>query len=165
LKLPDPLRLKILKALTVTLEEVRPVNGYTHDLLGKVFRGRTRYGKEDPLPMISILEAPIPLDPILSRNTNTDSSGMWELLIQGFIKDDIKHPTDPAHLLMAEVKSVLVKQKKIDRGNNIFGMAGRVVEMFVGQGSVRPSDEASDKGYFWLTLSLRIAEDLENPYS
>ena len=65
---------------------------------------------------------------------------------------------------MAEVKAVLVKNKRAERGNNILGMGGRVVEMTIGQGSVRPSDEASDKGFFWLTLTIRVVENLEEPY-
>ena len=126
--------------------------------------GRIKYGKNDPLPMISILEAPIPLEAIRTAREYEMSSGPWELLIQGFIDDDLDNPSDPAHHLMAEVKAVLVKNKRAERGNNILGMGGRVVEMTIGQGSVRPSDEASDKGFFWLTLTIRVVENLEEPY-
>lgn len=160
----DPFRLKVLKALTTVLQGITPANGYEHDMSKSVFRGRIKYGKNDPLPMISILEAPIPLEVIRTAREYEMSSGPWELLIQGFIDDDLDNPSDPAHHLMAEVKAVLVKNKRADRGNNILGMGGRVVEMTIGQGSVRPSDEASDKGFFWLTLTIRIVENLEEPY-
>ncbi|MEN3144652.1 hypothetical protein ABDF71_21920 [Ochrobactrum sp. WV_118_8] len=162
----DPFRLRVLKALTQTLEEVNLDNGYAHDMRKAVFRGRVRYGPRDPIPMLSILEAPIPLDVIQSRGANPNSSGPWELLIQGFVKDDPKNPSDPAHHLMAEVKAVLALEKlrRNDREPNIFGLGGRVMEMQIGQGSVRPPDEVSDKAFFWLTLTLRIAETLDKPY-
>lgn len=162
----EPFRLRVLKALTVTLEGVNPDNGYEHDMRKAVFRGRVRYGPKDPLPMLSILEAPIPLDVIQSRGANPNSSGPWELLIQGFVKDDSKNPSDPAHHLMAEVKAVLALEKlrRNDRQPDMFGLGGRVLEMQIGQGSVRPPDEVSDKAFFWLTLTLRIAETLDKPY-
>lgn len=159
-----PFRLRVLRALTVALENVNPDNGCHFDLRGKVFRGRVRFGQSDPVPMVSILEAPIPAEVSQSRGENSNSTGPWELLIQGFADDDKKNPTDPAHHLMAEVKSVLVAEKVRDRGNNAFGMQNRVVQMWIGQGSVRPPDDASNEAFFWLTLTLRLAERLEEPY-
>lgn len=161
----DPWRLLVLKSLSDTLETVSIDSGYQHDLAGRVFRGRILFGDDEPLPLISILEPPIPADPILAFNTNTASSGLWELLIQGFVKDDQLNPTDPAHLLMADVKKVLAAEKKRDRGYNILGMDGKVMELHMGQGSVRPADEMSVRAFFWLTLSLRVAEDLDNPFA
>lgn len=162
----DPFRLRVLKALTKTIEGVNPTDGYEHDMRNKVFRGRMRYGPKDPIPMISILEAPIPLDVILSRGANPNSSGDWELLVQGFVKDDPKNPSDPAHHLMAEVKAVLAMEKSRRNGRqpDMLGMDGRVFEMQIGQGTVRPPDEVSDKAFFWLTLTLRLAETLDKPY-
>lgn len=159
-----PFRLQVLKNLTAVLQTITPANGYEHDMSNSVFRGRIKFGKNDPLPMISILEAPIPLEAIRTAREYEMSSGPWELLIQGFVDDDIDNPSDPAHHLMAEVKSVLVKDKRKERGNNILSMGGRVVEMTIGQGSVRPADEASDKGFFWLTLTIRVVENIEEPY-
>ena len=129
-----------------------------------MFRGRIKYDDGDKLPFASILEAPIPLEVVQSRGDNDKSTGGWELLIQGFVDDDKRHPTDPAHHLMAEVKAVLVKDKRADRAKNMLGMRGRVFEMYIGQGAVRPPDEASDKAFFWLTLTLNMAEDLADPY-
>lgn len=162
----EPFRLRVLKALCDTLETITLDNGFQHNMANSVFRGRMRYGPRDPLPMISILEAPIPLDVILSRGANPNSSGNWELLIQGFVKDDFENPSDPAHHLMAEVKAVLATEKlrRNDRQPDMFGMGGRVLEMQIGQGSVRPPDEVSDKAFFWLTLTLRLAEKLDKPY-
>lgn len=162
----EPFRLRVLKNLTSVIERVNPDNDFEHDLRNAVFRGRIRYGPKDPIPMVSILEAPIPLDVIPSRGPNPNSSGPWELLIQGFVKDDSKNPSDPAHHLMAEVKAVLAAEKlrRNDRQPDMLGMGGRVTEMLIGQGSVRPPDEVSDKAFFWLTLTLRLAETLDKPY-
>lgn len=159
-----PFRLRVLRALTACIETVNPDNGYYHDLRGKVFRGRVRFGSDDPLPMVSILEAPIPQDVISGRGENTGTTGEWELLVQGFADDDRANPSDPAHHMMAEVKAVLAKEKRRDRGNNMLGLRGRVLEMSVGQGSVRPPEDPSSEAFFWLTLRLRIAENLEQPY-
>ena len=161
----DPFRLRVLKALSASLEEVNPTNGYQHDMRNRVFRGRIIYGPKDPLPMISILEAPIPLETLIARGAQHSSAGPWELLVQGFVKDDFQHPSDPAHHLMAEVKAQLTKEKRRDRGHNALGMSGRVAEMLIGQGSVRPPDEATDKAFFWLTVTLVVGEDLSDPYA
>lgn len=165
----DPFRLRVLKRLSEIIEEIYPENPsapfqHEFDLRGRVFRGRIRFGHGDGLPLISILEPPIPLETLVGRNTNVNQAGPWELLIQGFVDDDKDHPSDPAHRLMAEVKAKLVAEKRKEQGFNIFGMGNRVHELLLGQGSVRPPDEASDKAFFWLTLTLHLVENLEDPY-
>lgn len=159
-----PFRLRVLKALSACIEGVNPDNGHHHDLRGRVFRGRLRFGSTDPLPMVSILEAPIPQESNNGSGENTSNVGGWELLVQGFAPDDRANPSDPAHHMMAEVKSVLVKEKRRSRGNDILGMHGRIIGMNVGQGSVRPPEDPSSEAFFWLTLRLQVAEDLEQPY-
>lgn len=171
-ELPDPFRLHVLKKLTECLQDITPENNYQSDLSGdgldtekgQVCRGRIVFGDDEPLPLVSILEPPIPLETILSRGDNTYSSGDWELLIQGFVVDDKRNPSDPAHRLMAEVKSRLIIEKRRDKGRNILDLGGLIVEMFVGQGSVRPADQVSERCFFWLTLTLKLAENLEDPY-
>lgn len=157
-----PFRLRVLDALTATLETIPDGNG--GDMTGAVFRGRLIYGDQEPLPMISILEPPIPVEVLMKNGDIEHSTGLWELLIQGFVRDDPYNPTDPAHILMAEAKKALVAEKRRDRGNNAFGMKGRVVEVHIGQGTARPPDEVSDRGFFWLLLSLRLVENLADPY-
>lgn len=157
----EPFRLRVLKALTEALEEVEFLG---ETMAGKSFRGRLVYGDDEVLPMFSILEPPIPLDVLFSKGDKALSTGLWELLIQGFVPDDHENPTDPAHHLMALTKARLVQEKRRDKGSNILGMKGRVVEMFIGQGSVRPADEVSARAYFWLTLTLRLVENLEDAY-
>ena len=163
----DPFRLRALKNLTAAIETVNPdTDGfdYTHDLRGKVKRGRLIYGEDDPIPLVSILEPPIPLDVLQTRGDNPNSTGPWELLIQGWVHDDFDNPTDPAHVLMAEVKRSLIIEKQRDRGRNILNLGGKVAELNVGQGVVRPPDQVSSKAFFWLFLTLRLAENLTNPY-
>ena len=100
----DPFRLRVLKALTATLETISTANGYQHDLNGKVFRGRAVFGNSDPLPMISILEAISPQSESGMAPTDGQQIENWELLIQGFVEDDEQNPTDPAYYLLADVK-------------------------------------------------------------
>lgn len=161
---PIPFRLRVLRALTEAIERVNPSNGYHHDLRGNVFRGRLRFGPDDPSTMVSILEAPIPPENNTAPGAAPGSLSPWELLIQGWVEEDIKNPSDPAHHLMAEVKSALVSEKRRDRGSNMLNMDGRVYEMRIGQGSVRPVEEASAEAFFWLNLTITVAEDLETPY-
>lgn len=169
--MPVPLRLRILKNLTASLEqavfEYTPENGAawpTVPMTGRAFRGRVIFGDDDPLPMFSILEAPIPLDQVPSAADNTGSTGIWELLIQGFVDEDHKNPTDPAHYLMAAAKERLAFEKARNRDFDILGLGKHVTGLDIGAGVVRPPDEISAKAYFWLNVSLTIAEDLLKPY-
>lgn len=161
----DPFRLRVLKALTAALEEITPVGGYQFDLNGKVFRGRDIFGDSDPLPMVSILEAIEEQAQVPAPLAGPTSTGPWELLIQGFVEDDFQHPTDPAHRLMAEVKKRLVQERVRDRQYNILGMDGKVTDLKISHGVVRPPDEVSGKAYFWLRLTLVVVENLLDPYA
>lgn len=173
-----PLRLRILEALTEALKEITPENGYTYDLSENVFRGRLWYGEDDPLPLVSIVEDPLPLDQSMEgigpHGDGTSTSGAWVLLIQGFVADDKQHPTDPAHYLMADVKKRLALLRKqatrtsahAHKRYNLLGMGGAVENLSVGTGVVRPPDyDVSSKAYFWLTITLNVIEDLEDPYA
>lgn len=163
----DPTRLRILKALTATLEEINPDNGYTHDLRDKVFRGRDLFGDNDPIPMLSILEAVEGGEQIASPATSPIDAGPWTLIIQGFIDDDIWNPSDPAHHLMAEVKKRLVQERMGDQQYNMLGLGPKLVTAIaLSRGVVRPpGDAVSDKAYFWLRLTLTVVENLNDPYA
>lgn len=179
----DPFRLRVLKALSASLEEITPANGYKHDLTGAVFRGRDLFGGEDdPIPMVSILEPPLPIDQLVSPPLAKESIGDWDLLLQGFVKDDLKNPCDPAYLLLADVKRRLVVEKSrainaipgrlgsgtpdpLGLGKNVNGVSNFVRELVIGPGVVRPpGDGISDKAYFWLNLTIKIAEDISQPF-
>lgn len=160
----DPFRLRVLKALTRALEEITEDNGYRFDLAGKVFRGRDIFGDSDPLPMVSILEAIEEQKQLPAPQTGTTSTGPWELLVQGFVDDDFAHPTDPAHALMADVKRRLIAERTKGRGYDVLGMGGKVTDLKISHGVVRPPDEVSGKAYFWLRLTLEVVENLLDPY-
>ena len=160
----DPVRLRVLKALTDALEEISVANGYRHDLAGAVLRGRLMFGSGDPLPMLSILEVPLPEEQIAASAGNPTLYGKWGLIVQGWADDDHKNPTDPAHFLMADVKQRLAVAKKLERGDSLLGMGDTVTNLEIGVGVVRPPDELSDKAYFWLGLMLTIVERADKPY-
>jgi len=171
----DPLRLHIMKRLCQVLREITPGNGFVSDFSGaegtpdnKVFRGRAVYGDDDPIPMLSVLETPIPLDQIASPIDSTYSSGGWEIMIQGFVEDDKANPTDPAYVALADVKQRLVQERnKVSAQRAVDGPLGlgkEVVGINIGTGVCRPPDEISAKAYFWLLIVLDIAEDMSRPY-
>jgi hypothetical protein len=163
-----PLRLEVLKRMSACLGEIAIASGYKHDLAGRVYRGRGLFGDETPIPCLSILEAPIPLDQLPSAKDNPKQAGPWELVVQGWVKDDRQNPTDPAHVLLADVKKRLaIERKKTDWDQpeqGIFGLGQFVTALYIGPGVVRPPEEISSKAYFWLTITLDIAEDMEKPY-
>jgi len=174
--LTDPLRLEIMKRLSDILREITPGNGYVMDFSGaedgaanKVFRGRAIFGEGDPIPMLSILESPIPLDQLPSPIDSGYNAGSWELMIQGFVDDDKANPTDPAHIAMADVKKRLaLESQKVSARNDEDGPLGllrQVTKIVIGTGVVRPPDEISAKAYFWLLIVLDIVEDVTDPYT
>lgn len=167
--LDRPLRLRILDALTASLKQITTANGYQHDLSSAVFRGRIAYGEDDPLPMVSILEPPVPPDKLPDPEDGTSQDTELELLIQGFVKDDKENPTDPAYILMADVKRRLAyeKQRPGQQGDGTFGRTlgfDEIGVLRIGSGTVRPADEVSAKAYFWLNITIQFAEDLDEPF-
>lgn len=168
--LTNPARLQIQKNMTAVLQGITIANGYATDIGTDVYRGRIVYGDEAPVPMLSILEVPIPLDQDQPAAPTGLSKGPWELMVQGWVKDDRENPTDPAHFLMADVKKCLALERK--RGHDwnapedgIFGLGRIITDMYIGAGVVRPPEEISAKAYFWLTVTLDLAENLEDPYT
>lgn len=166
--LDNPIRLEIMTRMADALKEITIANGYKVEIGDSVYRGRGVYGDETPLPALSILEAPIPLDQLPSAKNNTSQAGQWELVVQGWVKDDRVNPTDPAHVLLADVKQRLAREKRKsdwdEPEDGIFGLGRFVTGLYIGPGVVRPPEEISAKAYFWLTITLDIAEDMAEPY-
>lgn len=161
----DPLRLRILKALTAEFEQMTDANG--ESMAGKVFRGRDHFGNDDPLPMISILEG---VDEKAIAGTSAEmprgrsvQQSQWELLVQGFVEDDRYNPTDPGYRLLAIVKQKLAEIRNVK--DNILGFGPKVADLTFSAGVVRPADEVSDKTYFWLKVRMNVAEDHSDPYA
>lgn len=163
----DPFRLRVLKALSDKIASVSSEDGYNYTLDGRVFRGRLMFGDDDPIPLVSVVEAPLPDDPIPAPNGSPHWVGPWNLYIQGWVDDDKDNPTDPAHRLMADVRKVIALERRnaLPR-NNILGMGGRVLDIRFGGCSVRPAEEfVSAYANFMLAVTLQIAENLDDPYA
>jgi hypothetical protein len=89
------------------------------------------------------------------------------LLIQGWVEDDHENPTDPAHLLMADVKKRLALAMQTDLShipNPLYMLGGKVVGVYVEPGTVRPADENSVRAFFFLRIVLQVVEHLDDPY-
>lgn len=172
----DSKRLAALKALTNHIEtEITVTNGYQHTLTGAVYRGRSTFDDDDPLPCVSVLEN---LNPDrFPREAGGDDNvrapvqlDQWILLVQGWVVDDKKNPADPAHLLLADVKKALAKLKR--GGHPLTGegqhanylLGGLIVGITVEPGIVRPPDQTSAKAYFWMRVILKFVEDINDPY-
>jgi len=165
-----PFRLRVLRGLTACLQTITVANGYRHDLADSVRRGRIVYGDDDPIPLVSILEAPLPDAPSATPAAGGTWKGPWELMIQGWVDDDKENPTDPAHFLLADVKKALAleRQKAIrpGSGNNLLGMGGRVTDLIIGACVVRPAEEhVNELANFLLSVTLQIAENMNDPYA
>ena len=164
----DPKRLVVMKKLCDHLmNEVSTANGYQHDLNGKVFRGRNRFGTPEELPFVSILEALNPDREPQWTDAGRVSREEWVLLIQGFVPDDLAHPTDPAHRLMADVKKALCKLNDYSPGVDleVYRLGGLVGDIRIEPGTVRPPAEGvSDSAFFYLRVILEFVEDLGEHY-
>lgn len=158
----DPKRLAVQKAVCALIAGIRVEDDYTYSLEDAVFRGISVYGDDAPLPMVSILEPPEPSESLETDNPKPIAAGIYELLVGGFCEDDEANPTDPAHILAANVRRVLAIERK--RGNTT-QLGGLAMIKTIGSPVVRPPDEISAKAYFWMRLSLSIVEDLENPFA
>lgn len=176
----DPFRLRVQKAIATALSQINEAGGYSVNLTGKVFRGRLIFGDNDPVPMISIIEPPLPNEMRPSPLVSAAEDGWWDIIVQGFVRDDRDNPTDPAHVAMADVKKRLAQELARKgpgsalRQPDPFGVSfnadgttrkNRIEQFKIGAGVVRPPEEAvSTKAYFWLTLKLKIVEDNSDPF-
>lgn len=180
----DPFRLRVQKAIGSSLELNVSGTEFNYTLADHVFRGRALFGPSDGTYLVSILEPPVPPEEIVKPPEVVKGPVLWNLLIQGFLPDDPANPSDQGHVLMADVKKRFAMEKKrfvdgaieqSERFRNPFGLgmmrdgvpaANYIQEIsFIGTGIVRPPDDGvSDKAYFWLPLTLKLVEDIENPF-
>lgn len=172
-ELQNPIRLQVLKNLEKVLSEISPANGYVEDFSGtprKVWRGRIMFGDGDTLPCLNILETPIDIEQTPSPDQGVDSTGEWDVLIQGFLPPNEEEDTlDRAYVAIADIKKRLAKERKAPMGTAIgqdkLGMGGLVKDIYIGAGTVRPPDENSTVVYFWLRITIKIVDQNENPYN
>lgn len=164
----DPFRLRVLKALTAVIENVGQQADDVNVLQGMVFRGREYYGDDEPLPMVSLLEPPLSVDRLPSTEANPDTFGDWDILVQGWVKDDKLNPCDPAYQLSAEVIRAIALERMKWQGpgrRNLLGEGESIVDIVIGSPIVRPPDVTSARACFYLIVTLRISEDLTNPFN
>lgn len=185
---PDPLpfKLRVLRALTDALKQITPANGYQQDMsdfdpgdgeaTSRVYRGRMYFGDDgngggDPLPMLSVLEGVSPADDVAELVRGATAAQVeWPLMIQGFLQDDKENPTDPAYILLADVRRRLAVEKNNRRKPNradrtIFGFTDdQIIDMHIGSGVVRPADDVSAQAWFWLNVTLEIIDKADEPY-
>lgn len=159
----DSVKLQVLKAFTALLEGITVVDGYNYTLTGNVFRGRSRFGEDDPETMVSILEAPRPGGSTYTAEGEARADE-WLLLFQGWCPDDKTNPSDPVYGLLDDVEKRLDRVMAISPGTGYprftehYRLGGLIATMQVGQGVVRPPTEnISSKSFFYLPVQVGIA--------
>lgn len=165
----DHKRLQVLKAISKHLQGITVDNGYDHDISGSVFRGRTTFGDNDPIPMVSVLESPNAQYGSFADEENTVRKDTMVVLIQGFVDDDIVNPTDPAYALLADVERRLSDIVALDGPNKpkypgAYHLRGLVSKFAMAQPVVRPPQEGlSSKAFFYLPVTVEFEMNLVQP--
>lgn len=175
-------KLAILKALTNHLEGINPewtqlppeMTGVEcpYDLRGSVYRGRTEFGDDVQLPFIAVLEAPRQFDPNGGGIGRLVQDEDWTILIQGFAKEDRKHPLDPAYDMLAWVQMRMARITAENRNGSRGGMypqefrlGGLLAEIKYQIPVVRPGkDGVSDAAYFYMPISVGTVTELTMPF-
>lgn len=163
----DPYRLDVLKRLTALLESIVPTGPFVEpgltSLTGRVFRGRSVFGEDDPLTMLTILESPRPGGAIFSGEGEGRRED-WFLLIQGWCPDDKANPSDPVYHLLNDVERILERITAVSNNSGYPSfpqhyMLGKTINHFqVSQPVVRPpTKEISSKSFFYLPVQVGLA--------
>jgi hypothetical protein len=176
----DCVQLQILKGLSAHLALTQgtiPLSSggtLAVNLATSVFRGRTAFGSEDPMPCVSILEGRKPEDasetPVAMEDKLTRYEP-WHLLVQGFIQDDPKNPTDNLYNFKALVEQQLSLIVALDsRGNVVnsaaFRLGGLVDDMILPPGIVRPAIATTGQvESFYLPIIVRYSINPANPFA
>jgi hypothetical protein len=169
-----PKRLYVLQTLSNVLQASYGYDkdGNPYDLTNRVFRGRSVFGADEVVPMLSILESSTPDVPVYAGEAEAVYEPQWRIFLQGWAEDDKENPTDPAHWLMAAVESRLglVTAKRDDGSNRpkdpAIYMLGKTVAGFsFGPGVVRPADDKiSSRAFFYLPVRIALAGSVDDPY-
>jgi hypothetical protein len=161
----DSKQLRILKGLTTHIEGVTPDNGYEFDLTGRVYRGVTKFGADQPLPFVSILEAlrpdPQPLEAGLERLTREEG---WDLLVQGWVDEDRDFPTDLLYQLKAAVEKRVAEI--VQEASPAYRLGKLISGLRIGPGVVRAATpQPGGAEAFYLPLHVRYAINLADPFA
>jgi hypothetical protein len=140
-------------------------NGFTHDLPGRVFRGRAVFGESDPVPLLCILEGGRQEDGAHAGELGVVRDEPWPLLLQGWAEEDRANPADGLYQLKASVEQRLAEivattPRGLPANPDAYLLGRRVTGLQIGPGVVRPPDQVSARSYFFLPLVLRWVVDL-----
>lgn len=161
----DTKQLTILKRLTDHLAGITPANGYDFDMTGRVFRGRTRFGGDQPLPFISILESlrPDPR-PHEAGEERLHREDVWELLVQGWVDEDREFPTDDLYRLKGAAEKRLAEIA--DPASQVYRLGRLIDRIRIGPGVVRAATpQVGGAEAFYLPLQVHYVINLADPYA
>lgn len=163
--MPDSKQLTILKRMTAHLEGISVAGGYDYDLVGKVFRGRSRFGADEPLPFVSILESLRPdQQPIPAGEGKRRRLDDWELLVQGWVDENRAFPTDELYNLKAAIEKRLAEA--MTEGNPVYRFGNLISDMRIGPGVVRAATpQVGGAEAFYLPLLVTYAINVTDPFA
>lgn len=165
----EPYRLQILKRLTAHLEGINGIDPYYHDVKGKVFRGVAMFGANTPLPCLSILEGKASDYGNFADELQTVRLDSWLLLVQGWVNDDVRNPTDPGYYLAADVTRrlsdiIALNEHGKPKYSGVYLLNGLISSLTVAAPIVRPpEDNLSTKAFFYLPIQVGLKSDLTKP--
>lgn len=167
----EPIHIRMLSELQTYLEtEIVAGDEYWFTLAGQVHIGRMEFDDGDGLPLVSILEVPLPGEQMeVPRGANI-TAGPWEMFIQGWTLEEEngtsrtdRFNTKNAYRLKADVTKALLKLKnKLDPHPSTGEPLGYVLgfkeieNILVQRGTVRPDEERSGVCTFWTPLTLDL---------
>lgn len=161
----DSKQLRILKGLTDHLEGITPANGYDFDLTGHVYRGVTRFGADQPLPFVSILESlrpdPRPEEAGVEKLIREEK---WELLVQGWVDENRDFPTDTLYQLKAAVEKRMAEI--VQEASPVYRLGKLITGLRIGPGVVRAATpQAGGAEAFYLPILVHYAINLADPFA
>lgn len=163
--MPDSKQLTILKRLTEHIAGITPGAGYDYDLTDKVFRGRSRFGADEPLPFVSILESLRPdQQPIPAGEGKQRRLDDWELLVQGWVDENREFPTDDLYNLKAAIEKRLAEV--MTEGSPVYRLGNLISELRIGPGVVRAATpQVGGAEAFYLPLRVSYAINVADPFA
>jgi hypothetical protein len=143
-------------------------------LTRRVYRGRAVFGENDPVPLLSVLEGPLPdRDPLTVGMNEIVREDDWPLFVQGWTQATEDHsdsPTDSCYQFMAGVERrmseiISVRRSGLPVNPEAYMLGGTVSGLSIGPGVVRPpQDQVSSRAFFYLPVVVRLPVDVSQPF-